>query len=74
MEIKIPLETLESLDIKTLESVMQRHKGNQTLRFRFSDAEEQMEADGFSRKMTVNPSNEFLHDMKEELGLDVTLL
>jgi hypothetical protein len=74
LEVKIPIELLDSINLDLLESVLKKHQGKQSIRFRFIDQAETMEADAFNRKMMVNPSDDFLKAMKEEVGLDVGLV
>jgi len=74
LEVKIPIEQLESLNLDLLESILKKYQGKQSIRFRFIDQSESIEADAFSRKMMVNPSDDFLKAMKEEVGLEVGLM
>ena len=71
---KIPINLLDSLNINALETVMKKHPGKQTLRFTFIDQGEEMEANAVSRKILVNPSDEFLEEMEREVGVTVGLI
>lgn len=73
LEIKIHVEQLETINLDALEAVMKRFPGGQKIRFQFIDSEEEIQADAYSRKMLVEPSNEFLDAMQKETGLEVLL-
>lgn len=76
LEVKVTMEELEHLNLNALEAVLKRFSngGKQNLRFRFVDAAEEMEANAFSRLFRVVPTDEFLIAMKEEVGLEVSLV
>lgn len=71
LEIKLQIEELEKLDIRALESVMSRFPGKQRIRFRLFENRESMVVDAFSRRILIDPSDEFLDAMKNEVGIDV---
>jgi DNA polymerase-3 subunit alpha len=73
LEIRISLNELNGINLDALESVLTRFQGRKSLKFRFFDPSESMEADAFSRKFMVNPNEEFFKAMKEEVGIEVGL-
>ena len=73
LEIRVPMERIPGLNLDVLDSVLSRFPGKQSLRFRFVDSADPMEADAISRRQ-VDPSDEFCKAVKEEVGLEVAFM